>query len=1301
MPIWLILVTLLGGAFLVQRGNQPAEDKGGGAPPTSHAASEAASSDANDRLRAPLREFLGLTLQPSKVVEPSVLGNLSVEMPLPEKGRMRASAEWLGPTPAVERGKDQTDLSKAIKDNVGLLEFLVVMVADPIETATNYRFDLQLDTLHKALGADGYVPDHYYLPWNPQDQANRHRLEPGVLLYRRNGPSLSKCSNSQRRIDLLMVYLVGETTTSGIHKEAFLAAVRQIKTLEKMTCPPEPSPQSIRPKPDSRPTIRVAGPLFTGSADSLALAIRQWCDSEIQGGVDAGSVGKFLVITGTAVSIHRSRFGDLAGEGNVDLHSTVLYGRILRQALIKHVQERNAWKKVRIAWLTESGTGYGSSITINKRGLAAHKEDMEEKKQQERIENENSKSEDSQTNDASPPEVIEFSFPANISKVRAGYAESRRRERSGQASLGPESSRLPIPFEDASTARDVPPMQTPKVTAPTAELILAQILTRIRNEGIKYVGISSSDPRDAIFLTELIQEQCPDAQIMLVSSDVLFLHSEYRSIMHGTLVCSTYPLHPEALDWCFSFGEDQGGNSRSIVLSSQPNYGLYNAILFLRGLERGHYQHDDHADSDEANEDTSHNLLTLSYSKESGWPGGLPLGYSMPFEKDATGKGKLLRPPVWISRISSTGICPLTVSETDREYHSDYTLNLRIADPPKGAASLPVVHIRSRVPVSLYIASLVWLVAAAIYCAALLIPKLVGNWAKALASAADHPPEFQSLIYVFRCYITFSFLFALILFARLLEVFDDWVVQTSSERDYVSVVQYVLCYGVVFILILCLLADWGRALWGLAGDVWGALIRLDTYWRSGTVADWRRALRGLVGDLFGALKRSFTYLRSGPRADRGRTLQGLVGDLFDTAKRLFACLKSGPQPETATTPVQAAEPDLSWHLIAARGIGLAMILTLVVIFALAGTGQMQEWEGEGSHPDSFLWFIRTSDMWNGLSPAMTAQLLAAALIILAYGMLLQMHLLSPKFTIIRPDPSTFTPPSDAERQRRQEEVRSDLLFPLLSRWRRNRPVVLDILCVAAALLWLGFLGWHLQSPDHFTLPVNFPTLRLLFAGGFCCVRLFKLIQILKGLARRLEELTKALRERWPDTWAKIFEHLSEKPVGLQELFWASRPTVNDRELSKAKQALQEVQPDEDGRLIAEQKLCATEIVLYVRQFFHHIVRLGLGLAIAACLLFLSAHAFPFSQEPLVRLSASILLAAIGCVMAWYYLKFDRNELLSRIVGTDPKQVSVNWSMIQMIAPAILLTAVALLSQTFPEIWQWMRGVLEPMARSSI
>src|SRR6185436_17688921 len=134
--------------------------------------------------------------------------------------------------------------------------------------------------------------------------------EPGVLLYRRNGPSLCACSENGQRTDLLLVYLVGETPTSGIHKEAFLAAVKQIESLREMACPPIPKPQAKGASPaeehSHKATIRVAGPMFTGAADSLALAIRQ-------AQLDKISMADFQVITGTAVSINRARFKSLAG----------------------------------------------------------------------------------------------------------------------------------------------------------------------------------------------------------------------------------------------------------------------------------------------------------------------------------------------------------------------------------------------------------------------------------------------------------------------------------------------------------------------------------------------------------------------------------------------------------------------------------------------------------------------------------------------------------------------------------------------------------------------------------------------------------------------------------------------------------------------------------------------------------------------------------------------------------------------------------------------------------------------------
>jgi hypothetical protein len=1202
-PWWLLLMTVLGGAFLAGRGTRPPEDKGTAAPPAARAASESEKASPEDRLQAPLREYLGLPLKPTKA-EPAPPGKLLLDQPLSGGSRLKASVEWAGGTSSAQKDSQRADLQSRIQKRVGLLEFLIVTVADPIETATNNRFDLQLDTLHKALGVDGYITDHYYLPWGEGETPHAHRNEPGVLLYRRNGASVNSCMSQEecnKRSDLLLVYLVGETPTSGIHKGAFLAAMRQIKELAPFS-PCSPSPSSWM--------IRVAGPLFTGSADSLAHAIRQTRDDGI---TQAG----FMVITGTAVSVDTKRFEAMAGK-DVDFHSTVLSGAVLKKALIDHVVDRTRDKQIRIAWLTETGTGYGSSISVDKLDEEGLGEDEME-------------SAAKASAPLQPYELIEFRFPVNIAKVRSGYAESRRRERSGQPNLGPESSRLPIPFDDTNTARDVPPMQTPKVTAPTVELILGQILATIRNQGIKYVGISSSDARDPIFLAELIKEQCPDVQIMLVTSDLLHLHSEYRSIMHGTLVSSTHPLHPEAQDWCFPFGEEKHRTSRSAVLSSQSHYGLYNAVLFQRGLERGQYRHPEARKT--APEDS--NLLVLSYSKQADWPGGLPLGYSMPFQKYTESGKTRMRPPVWISRISSGAVLPINVRASEPLDAANYTLTLQVNEPPDKSL-LPQLRIQTHIPSSLYIASLFWLIAATIYGVALLAPQPVGNWAKALTVSKGQPKSFRKLVYVFRSFITGSLVYVLIQFGTLMYVFHRWTVETSWA-DYLTVAQYLLCWLVGTVLAACLLADVLRALWGLRIDVEDAV------------------------------KRTVKYFQNRPAAE--------------------------------LEPGTGEKLDLSWHLIAARGVSLSVILVLVLIHILATVWQYSDWRVHKE--DSFLWFKVTSDMWNGISPAMTAQLLAVALIVLAYGMLLQMHLLGKEYAIVRPDPARLALPDRILRRKLRKEVQASLLFPLLSRWRRNRPVMLDLLCVAGVLAWLWYLGWHLPSPDYCALPASFPAVLLLMAGAFWCVRLFKLVHIMKGLVVQLDKLTASLRERWPGTWPKIFELLTEKRAGLQELFWCRRPVASDEDLRKARAALDLVMPDEAGRQAAEQRLCAVQIDLYVRQYFHHIVRLGFGLAVAACLIFLCAQAFPYNHEPFLRLSASVMLASIGCVMTWYYLKFDRHELLSHLVGTDPKQVSINWSLVQAVAPALLLTVVALLSSAFPEIWQWLRGALEPVARSSI
>src|SRR5262249_48704146 len=75
--------------------------------------------------------------------------------------------------------------------------------------------------------------------------------EPGVMLFRQTHGGGGK---------LLLLFLVGETPTSGIHKAAFLNALDQIQRLLR----------------DVPLKIRVLGPTFSGTAASLALSLRHW-----------------------------------------------------------------------------------------------------------------------------------------------------------------------------------------------------------------------------------------------------------------------------------------------------------------------------------------------------------------------------------------------------------------------------------------------------------------------------------------------------------------------------------------------------------------------------------------------------------------------------------------------------------------------------------------------------------------------------------------------------------------------------------------------------------------------------------------------------------------------------------------------------------------------------------------------------------------------------------------------------------------------------------------------------------------
>ena len=124
------------------------------------------------------------------------------------------------------------------------VDSIIATLPDPIESGFSVKLDDDIDAIQRAALAEGYVLDRFKLPWptpieraaeggnaeidqsddteptpdNPAPPGGKPvlRSEPGVLLFRDD--------HAHR---LLVVFVVGETPTSGIHKPALRKSLQQ------------------------------------------------------------------------------------------------------------------------------------------------------------------------------------------------------------------------------------------------------------------------------------------------------------------------------------------------------------------------------------------------------------------------------------------------------------------------------------------------------------------------------------------------------------------------------------------------------------------------------------------------------------------------------------------------------------------------------------------------------------------------------------------------------------------------------------------------------------------------------------------------------------------------------------------------------------------------------------------------------------------------------------------------------------------------------------------------------------------
>ncbi len=190
---------------------------------------------------------------------------------------------------------------------------------------------------------------------------------------------------------------------------------------------------------------------------------------------------------------------------------------------------------------------------------------------------------------------------------------------------------------------DVVPL-TSKVEIASRELVLANLLTTIKREGISYVGLAASNVQDRIFLVREIRQHAPNVVIFMLSSDLLHLHPEARADFRGVLMVTPYSLFNPNQRWTYPFS----GRTKRLQFPTPSAQGVYNATLAL--LNRPE----------------------------------LMLEYGSPFDSGLI-EGGVRKPSLWVSVVGRDRVWPIKTLK----YQDDPT-NPYLFNPGKvGAESLP------------------------------------------------------------------------------------------------------------------------------------------------------------------------------------------------------------------------------------------------------------------------------------------------------------------------------------------------------------------------------------------------------------------------------------------------------------------------------------------------------------------------------------------------------------------------------------------------------------------------------------
>jgi hypothetical protein len=454
---------------------------------------------------------------------------------------------------SMRPSQDQA-LGAKLREKTHTLRFAIATLPDPLHTHFPLSFDRLMEAIQQGATDEGYIYDSSWLPWETeedkfelirdQDTADERKKareeQPGILIFRWN-PSMAAANPSQPNEDGLIVFIVGEEPTQGIHRDQFQNAAAWIAAL---------NPDSGSDPPLTKFPERIVGPSFSGSLPSLADALLDLkVKSKIQNKPDlsiySGSVTSKSLVDWFVRSTRDSITPHLLSFQQSDEKALDLYCRFL---------QRSGFNLERLAIVSEDETAYGNEFR-----------------------DENGPN---QFCDMSAKPARLF-YPRDISALRTAYQK--------QSIFNPQSAQTE---PDAAKRTLTPDIADPEgrehdtirnysgdQTALSQEAVLQQIVSQLRVHQSEYVLLRSSTPLDQLFLSHYLRLTYPQGRIVTLGADLLLRRESGAARLSGIMTLSTYPLLPWEPHWTRSKADRYSHAHR--VFPQDGAEGTYIATRYL------------------------------------------------------------------------------------------------------------------------------------------------------------------------------------------------------------------------------------------------------------------------------------------------------------------------------------------------------------------------------------------------------------------------------------------------------------------------------------------------------------------------------------------------------------------------------------------------------------------------------------------------------------------------------------------------------------------------------------------------